>query len=262
MAYQEVPLVNFKPDLRSARKTSLQRGLYVRLMRCLMLIILDLISLNLALRMAVFDGDFFTYLWTHDLSFILLTFFLELCIITTLGLYKAGKHRRDYLGIFKAVSLSNLLLLLIAFLYEPHLNGWRRLTFLLFWLFSIICISIGRFIFDAVTKSVRKKGAVLHSVFLISDIEDESANINFLEKNKCFKICGIADASSLDKFNREKTFEYLRERNIEEAFVSWNAIKNRLYVSWNFYTAGITLRIIPEQTEMIPPNFEFAMIGE
>jgi exopolysaccharide biosynthesis polyprenyl glycosylphosphotransferase len=261
MTYREIPLVNFQSDLRSAKTTSLQRGLYIRLLRTLILILFDAISLSLALKLALFYGDMFTSLWANYSYFLLLIFSVELGIIAALGLYGAGDNRRNYFGLFKAVSLASLLLLLIAFLYEPNLYIWRS-TFILFWLFSITCISAGRFIFDITTKLVRQKGAVLHSVFLISDVEDEEANIKFIEKNQYFKICGIANASSLDKSNREATFEYLRERRIEEAFVSWNSIKNRLYISWNFYTAGITLRIIPAQTEIITPKFEISMIGE
>ncbi len=261
MTYREMPLVNFQSDLRSAKITSLQRGFYIRLLRTLILIFLDTISLSLALKLALFYGDMFTSLLRNYAYFLLLIFSVELGIIAALGFYGAGDNRRNYFGLFKAVSLSSLLLLLIAFLYEPNLYIWRS-TFILFWLFSLTCIFAGRFLFDIVTKLVRQKGAVLHSVFLISDVEDEEANIKFVEKNQYFRICGIANASSLDKSNREATFEYLRERRIEEAFVSWNSIKNRLYVSWNFYTAGITLRIIPAQTEIITPKFEISMIGE
>lgn len=264
--YKEVSLNNFKLDLRSARRTRLKRGLSVRVLRVLTLLFLDIISLKLALTLSLLHGYIFTsgltnHPLTGHLSFLILIFSVQLGIISALGLYRAGENRRNYLGIVKAVSLSNLILLLTAFLYEPNLHLWRS-NFLLFCCLSVTFVSTGRLIFDVGTKLVRQKGLALHSVFLISDKEEEKANIKFVERNKYFKICGIADSSSLDKSKRDETFEYLRNSRIEEVFVSWNAIKNRLYVSWNFYTAGITLRIIPEQTEMVSPKFELSIIGE
>jgi exopolysaccharide biosynthesis polyprenyl glycosylphosphotransferase len=261
MAYKTLPLVDLKPDLRSAKNKGMQRGIAVKLLRIITLIFLDAISLTLALRLALFYGTPLKYSWTADSSFAVLTFSVELGTIAMLGLYKAGQNRRNYGGLAKAISLSSLLLLLIAFLYEPNLYISRS-AFLLFWASSIAFIFTSRFLFDMATKLVRRKGVVLHPVFLISDVEDKEANISFIQRTKCYKIRGIGDASSLDKSNREATFDYLHKRRIEEAFVSWNAIKNRLYISWYFYTAGITLRIIPVQTEVIPPNFEFSLVGE
>ncbi|MGH8001255.1 MAG: sugar transferase, partial [Brasilonema sp.] len=73
---------------------------------------------------------------------------------------------------------------------------------------------------------------------------------------------GISDSRCLDRANREETLEYLRKQGIVEAFVSWNAIKNRLYVCWHFHTAGMTIRILPIQSTVCHPKSVLWMIGE
>jgi exopolysaccharide biosynthesis polyprenyl glycosylphosphotransferase len=182
-------------------------------------------------------------------------------MIAAKELYKAGINRRHYPRLLKAVSLSAVFLLLIAFIYAPN-NYVSRSTFLLFWLFSIVFTCGDRFLFDVSTKLLRKKGAIRYPVFLITDQEDQKSHIRLIEKENCYTVHGVAESSCLDRSNREVTFEYLRSQSIVEAFVSWGAIKNRLYVCWNFQTAGITLRILPTNSEVFLPKSVLWMIGE
>ncbi|RAM53018.1 MAG: sugar transferase [Hapalosiphonaceae cyanobacterium JJU2] len=256
-----LPVVSLKPDLRSAKGTRIQRGLAIRLFRVITLIFLDTTALILAWSIAILYGTPLDSPWTQKAPFLILTLALEVGIIATKGLYKAGIQRRNYPGIIKAVSLSQVLLLFIAFLYEPN-HYVSRSTFLIFWLSSLIFICIGRYLFDVATKFLRTKGAIRHPIFLITEKEDKENHIKIIEKENCYTIQGIADSKCLDLCNRESTFEYLREQGIVEAFVSWSAIKNRLYVCWNFETAGITLRILPTESEIRPAKSIFWMIGE
>jgi exopolysaccharide biosynthesis polyprenyl glycosylphosphotransferase len=252
----------FKPDLRSASGTRIQKGLTSKFLRVGTLISLDVISVTLAWKLAVFYGTPLESPWTQKASFLLLILTVEIGMIATKGLYKSGGNRRNYPGLIKAVTLSEVLLLLIAFLYEPD-SYVSRSTFLLFWLLSVVFVCTARFTCDVGTRVLRSRGAIRHPVFLITDLEDKESHIRLIEKENCYTVQGIADSSSLDMMNREATFEYLRTQGIEEAFVSWNAIKNRLYVCWRFQTAGITLRILPIQSEVHhPKSAVFWMIGE
>lgn len=252
---------DFKPDLRSANGTRIQKGLTSKFLRVGTLISLDVIFLTLAWKLAVINGTPLDSPWTQKISFLLLILTVEIGMIATGGLYKSGAHRRNYPELIKAVTLAELLLLLIAFLYEPE-SYVSRSTFLLFWVLSVVFICTSHFVCDVGTKVLRSKGAIRHSVFLITDPEDKQSHIRLIEKENCYTVQRIADSSSLDLINREATFEYLRTQGIEEAFVSWNAIKNRLYVCWHFQTAGITLRILPVQGEVHLPKSVFWMIGE
>jgi hypothetical protein len=261
MMVSKFPTVsNFKPDLRSPRGTRVQRGLASKLLRVTTLGLLDVVALFFAWKLAVFFGTPIESPWTQKTSFLLLMLIVEIGLITTKGLYKSGNNRRNYPALIEAVSLSSVLLLLIAFLYEPD-TYISRSTFLLFWLMSIAFTCTARSICDVTTKLLRHKGVIRHSVFLITDLEDQECHIKLIERENCYTLQGIADSSSLDLKNREATFEYLQKQGIEEAFVSWNAIKKRLYVCWNFHTAGITLRILPGQNEVHHPKSIFWIIG-
>jgi exopolysaccharide biosynthesis polyprenyl glycosylphosphotransferase len=261
VAYKSLPLAGFKPDLRSPDSTTIQKGITIRFLRIITLILFDVVSLASAWNLAVYYGTPITSPWTEYSSFQLLILILDIGIIATKGLYKAGLHRRNYIGLIKAVSLGAILLVLIAFLYEPT-NYISRSTFLLFWFLSTAFICLERFLFDVGTHLLRSKGAIRYPVFLITDSQDQENHVRLIKQENCYTVAGISDSSCLDRDNREETFEFLRNQGIVEAFVSWNSIKNRLYVCWRFYTAGITIRILPMESDVRHPKSIFWSIGE
>nr|WP_211176425.1 sugar transferase [Brasilonema sp. UFV-L1] len=233
----------------------------IRFLRIVTLVFLDVIALVIAWRLAVFYGTPLNSPWTEKTSFLLLVLAVEIGIIAAQELYKAGTYRRNYPSLIKAVSLSELFILLIAFLYEPE-SYISRSTFLIFWFSSVAFISTGRCIFDMITTLLRKKGAIRYPVFLISDTKEQEEHIRLIEQENCYTVQGISDSKCLDRAHREETLESLRNQGIVEAFVSWNSIKNRLYVCWHFHTAGITIRILPIQSTVCHPKSVLWMIGE
>ena len=259
--YKTLPVESYKLDLRSARGARLQKGLIIRLLRVATLISFDSIALSLAWNVALLSGTFQDSPWTQNKYFILLILLVGIGAIANKGLYKSGFHRRNYLSLISAVSLSNISLLIIAFLYEPDAYVSRS-SFVLFWLCSVAFICFGRVIFDVSTKILRHQGVIRHSAFLITETAEQETYTNILKQQDCYKVQGIADASCLDLSNREATFRYLREQGIEEAFVSWSSIKNRLYVCWNFQTAGVILRILPSLSEVSHPKSQMTMVGQ
>ena len=261
MDYKTLPVENYKLDLRSARGTRLQKGLFIRLMRVTTLICFDIIGFSLAWNIALFSGTYLDSPWTQNNYFILLILIVGVGAIWNKGLYNSGYHRRNYFSLINAVSLSNIFLLIIAFLYEPD-SYVSRSSFILFWLLSIVFTCFGRFIFDIFTKILRHQGVIRHSAFLITEKGEQERYSNILKQQDCYRVQGVADASWLDLNNREATFKYLRQQGIEEAFVSWSSIKNRLYVCWNFQTAGVILRILPSYSEVSHPKFHLTMVGQ
>ena len=136
MAYRSLPVVNFQPDLRSAKGTNLRKGIAIRFLRVVTLASLDIVALSLAWTLAINFGTFLESPWTKKPSFILLILIVGIGMIATKGLYSPGIFRRNYTALIKAVTLSEIALLLIAFLYEP--DGYvSRSSFLIFWLLSI-----------------------------------------------------------------------------------------------------------------------------
>ncbi|MBV6623683.1 MAG: sugar transferase [Rivularia sp. (in: Bacteria)] len=260
MAYRSLPVVNFQPDLRSAKGTNLRRGIAIRFLRVITLISIDMIALSLAWTLAINFGTFVESPWTRKASFISLILVVGIGMIASKGLYSPGFYRRNYTALIKAVTLSEIFLLLIAFLYEPDAYVSRS-SFLIFWFLSIAFTCIGRFVFDFSTKLLRKKGAIRYPIFVITDSQDQDDYLKFIQKENCYNLEGIADSKSLDRDNREATFEFLKQQSVVEAFVSWNAIKNRLYICWHFQTAGITLRILPTSNRIYHPKSTLWTIG-
>ncbi len=252
-------LKDLNQDLRSAKFPRLQKGIIIRSLRILSLLTFDIIALTLAWKMALILGTNFQTPWTQKKSFLIINIVVQISILAANKLYKEGFPRRNYVEIVKAVSFSILILLLIAFLYEPN-RYISRSSFLLFWLLSVFCICISRLFVDTVTSFIRNNGKLCHPIFLISDKQDEKYHISLIDKAKAYKVLRIADSTCLDLANREATFGYIRRLGIVEAFISWNAIKNRQYICWHFQTAGIHIRILPTQQESHHPKSEFIWI--
>ncbi|GAB4154430.1 MAG: sugar transferase [Cyanobacteria bacterium J069] len=186
---------------------------------------------------------------------------IKLGALGSRGLYGSGLLRRDYLGVIKALSLAEGLLLLIAFLYEPD-RYVSRSTFLISWFLSVALVCGGRFLINWATAAARKRGAACYPVFLICDDAEQQRNVQFIEKENRYRLMGVASARALDRRNRDEIISRVRQLGVAELFVSWTAIQNRLHLCWHFQTAGITLRILPGEIASSFPKSEFRMLGE
>jgi exopolysaccharide biosynthesis polyprenyl glycosylphosphotransferase len=249
-------------DVRSPTTTRFRRGIAVKWLRVTFLVFSDAVAITSAWWLASLLGTRLASPWHVSNGSTLLPLILAVIIgiIGARGLYKAGDRRRDYLALIKSVSLAEILLFLMAFLYEPD-RAISRSTFLLSWFLTAVFTSAGRFCLDFSTQLIRKRGAVRYPVFLISEIENRDRHSHLIEQESYYNIVEVADASALDRANRQQTFESLRSLGIVETFVSWQAIHRRLYLCWHFQRAGITLRILPSNWESFFPRSEFQMLG-
>ncbi|EDX84922.1 exopolysaccharide biosynthesis polyprenyl glycosylphosphotransferase subfamily [Synechococcus sp. PCC 7335] len=241
---------NVRTDLRFSPITHFRKGLAVRSFGLLILILLDSIALMLAWSIGIHYGTPIDSPWVEELStFRLLSLAFEISIIAALGLYSSSIYRLDFIKIIKAVSLASVLLMLVAFLYDPE-QYVSRSIFLVSWALSIFFICLFRFGYDRFSRYVCQKTSIRYSTFLIC-AEDERDNIiRLIEQESSYNLVGIADATSLDRSNRNETFLRLKSLGIQEVFVSWSAIRTRLHICWHFQTFGITLRLLP--TELAP----------
>jgi exopolysaccharide biosynthesis polyprenyl glycosylphosphotransferase len=240
----------------------LRRGFGIKWLRVALLFLSDALAITAAWWLASLLGTPMDSPWHVSKGSTLLPLILAVMIgiICSRGLYKSGDRRRDYLALIKAVSLAEILLFLIAFLYEPD-RAISRSTFLLSWFLTVAFICAGRFCLDFSTHTLRKRGAACYPVFLISEPENRDRHSSLIRNESYYNIVEIADASALDRANRQQTFESLRDKGIVETFVSWQAIHRRLYLCWHFQRAGITLRILPTDWESFFPRSEFQMLG-
>ncbi|MEO1559975.1 MAG: sugar transferase, partial [Cyanobacteria bacterium J06632_19] len=190
MAYRSLPVVNFQPDLRSAKGTNLRKGIAIRFLRVITLISIDMIALSLAWNLAIHFGTFVESPWTRKASFISLILVVGIGMIASKGLYSPGLYRRNYTALIKAVTLSEIFLLLIAFLYEPDAY-LSRSSFLMSWVLSVSFTCFGRLVFDFSTKLLRKKGAIRYPIFVITDSQDGDDYLKFIQKENCYNLEGI-----------------------------------------------------------------------
>jgi exopolysaccharide biosynthesis polyprenyl glycosylphosphotransferase len=251
-----------RTDLRSPTFTRLRKGTTVGWLRVVTLILLDSVLLSVAWQTAEILGTPKTSPWSfyHNPVSLLPVVGVIIGVLIARGLYQPGEMRRDYLAIVQSITLAEGLLLLIAFFHAPD-QFVSRSHFLFSWILSILLICVGRFTVDAATSFLRQKGAVRYPVFLISDPANRAEAVDLVNQEKRYNILGLADASALDRNKREETFANIRRLGVAEAFVSWDAIKNRLFLCWHFQTAGITLHILPIGIEPLLKGSQFWVIG-
>jgi exopolysaccharide biosynthesis polyprenyl glycosylphosphotransferase len=246
-------------DLRSPSFARLRRGIAGGWLRVLTLILLDASLLYLAWQVTAVYAHHPSLNWEAQLTLV----GIEIGIIAARGLYKPGDKRRDFLGLIKALSLAQLVFLLnpLPFNFINFEEAASRSNFPLFWLFSILFTFVGRGVADLATDYIRSRGVARYPVFLISDLDDRNQAIDMIDQERRYDIIGMMDARSLDWAKRDATFAKLRRLGVTEAFVAWDAIKNRLFLCWHFQTAGITLHILPIGIEPPFKGSNFWMIG-
>lgn len=248
-------------DLRSPGFATLRRGATVGWLRIFTLIAADAVLLSLAWGLARLFGTDMSSSWTGNEGpiFLLLILVIGIGVIAARGLYAPGNNRRDYFGLFQAVSLAVIMVLLTAFLYEPG-RFVSRSTFLLFWVFSVLFIWAGRFVIEQVVERSRKRGVICYPIFIIAN-DDVTRAVKLVERESRYRIAGIADSHCLDRNRRDQTLREIREMGVAEVFISWDAIKNRMFVCWHFQTAGITVHILPTGFDPVLPKSELWIIG-
>jgi exopolysaccharide biosynthesis polyprenyl glycosylphosphotransferase len=254
--------VSLRSDLRSPVATRFRQGSTISSLRVVVLICLDALLVYAAWHLANTWGTPITSAWSGKSPslYLLLVVAIEIGIIAARGLYKQGDRRRDYIGLIKSISLAEVLLLLVAFLYEPN-RFVSRSTFLIFWVLTTAFVCTGRVLIDLATDRLRKQGMVRYPIFLIADTQDRQDSTELIEQENRYDIIGIEGADCLDRDKRDTTLTKLRQLGIAEVFVSWEAVKNRLYVCWHFQSAGITLRILPLSSKPLSPKFELWSVG-
>ena len=94
-----------KPDLRSAKSIRLKQGVFTNILRILTLAVLDLLALSIAGHFAILYGTPLPSPWIQESQFLLLTLTVEIGMIASQGLYKAGSDRRNYLSLIKTYLL-------------------------------------------------------------------------------------------------------------------------------------------------------------
>ncbi|PHM07451.1 hypothetical protein CK516_26995 [Nostoc sp. 'Peltigera malacea cyanobiont' DB3992] len=53
----------------------------------------------------------------------------------------------------------------------------------------------------------------------------------------------------------------LNQLGVTEVFISWDALKNRMFLCWLFQASGIQVHILPMELKPIYKNVQFNKIG-
>lgn len=249
-------------DLRSPAFATLRKGAIFKWGRISSLLVLDALFLACAWVLSNRIGTPMNSPWRLEAGpySLLPVVGVIISIIAARGLYAEGDRRRDYRGLVKAVTLGNALLLLIAFFYAPD-QFVSRSHFLFFLLLSLFSTCTAHFLVDIGIKQLRRRGVISYPVFLIADPEDEALAVDLINQENRYLIQGIASARALDRNDRAMTFAKLKHLGITEAFVTWDAIKRRLFLAWHFQSGGITLRVIPVTDEPLFKGASLWVIG-
>ncbi len=238
-------------DLRAPGITRLSRGTSISWIRVITLLLLDSLMLSLAWIIAERWGtpvEFFELLAksSQQPGFLLPILVITLGIIAASGLYGTDDKRRNYYSLCKAISLAQIVLLLIAYLYQPGVIVSRS-TFSIGWVLALLFVCSERFLVQLAVIQLRLRGKARRPIFLMGKTEDIEEAKKLLNKTGQYKIRGQALLPADDK--RESWIEIIecaRHLKVDEVFVcSWEAVRAPIYLYWELKAAGIALRVLP-----------------
>lgn len=263
MPISNSPSRQFDLDLRAPVFTRFRRGIVISWLRIVTFALLDAGLLVLAWQIAEAYGTQLDSAWNtgNNPSSMLLILSLEVGLIAAYGLYDSGQKRRDYFGLVKALTLSQVLLLLIAFLSQP---GYflSRSTFLLSWLLSIGLVCAGRVAVHCTVEYLRKQGTGCYPAFIICHPRDIETATRILQQENRYILSGWVDIAKLERGNWEEIVDKVRYLGVSEVFLcSPDPVENLMFLYWTLRNDGITLRILSLgfQTPFRVP--EFSIIG-
>ncbi|OWY65213.1 glucosyl transferase [cyanobacterium TDX16] len=198
----------------------------------------------------------------NSLQMILLAVTIQIAALTLQGSYQLGKKHYQYLTIVKALFFAHGLILLFVFL-SKSIFDISRLTLILSLLTSILSVCTGRLAINFFFNHLHQRKILdRDSVFVICNPENYEQCLTTIKEENRYVIRGMASPTALDRYSHRETLEQLNKLGVTEVFVSWDAIKNRMFLRWLFQASGITLHILPMELKPIYRDIEFKKIGE
>lgn len=247
-------------DLRSPTLKRLRRGIGNSWLRVLSLIVLDTFFLGMAWMLV----DIQSLIGDHN-NFALLPLLLAIQtgLLAIQGLYRSGDRRRDYFRLFKTLSFAQLLFPLIIF-YYGSIPLVSRETFIWSWLYSVSFVCVGRLLVDFGINQLRKQGAARIPIFLIGRPEDKLNLARPIQTKNRYEIKGWLN---LDEINASEDYlnhglERIIDSGVTEVFIgSWESANKRMFLYWHLRNAGITIRLLPTESEIYTHTVKLEFIG-
>jgi len=247
-------------DLRSPTLKRLRRGIGNSWLRVLSLIALDTCFLGGAWKLVSVQLVGIDH---NNFALLPLLLAIQTGLLAVQGLYRSGDRRRDYFRLFKTLSFAQLLFPLIIFYYgsTPLVS---RETFLYSWLYSVTFVCAGRLLIDLVIYQLRRQGTARIPIFFVGRPEDKLNLVKPIQKQNRFE---VVDWINLDELNSSDDFpkqalERIINSGVTEVFISsWESLQKRMFLYWNLRNAGITIRLLPTESEIYTHTVKLEFLG-
>jgi exopolysaccharide biosynthesis polyprenyl glycosylphosphotransferase len=233
-------------DLRAATFTGLRKGIMLDILRVITLVFLDSAILALVWQFAEARSTYLNIPWhTQDNPLALLLIVgTQIWFLAAHGLYASGAKRREYLGMVKALAISQLSLAGVALFYQSdYLTAWPILLLVTLVSAALICGS--RLLADTAVTSIRQSGRGCYPSLVICHPDEVDKSFRILKGQKRYNLLGWVDVDTLDGDGWEMTLDNIRRLGVSEVFLcSPIQIKNPMFFYWNLRNAGVTLHIL------------------
>jgi len=243
-------------DLRAPIFTRVRKGGWW--LRLITLVTTDCFFLSTAWLLCGYkltSGKYSTY--TSIVSIII----IQVTSLFIQGTYKPGKKRVDYGNLIKTLVFAQGLIVFFHSLFEPNIDI-QRSVLIDFLFLSVFCVCLGRVLVDITLEYLRHHKILgRNSVFIISVTGDHEQILTSIKREKRYDIRGSATSEALDVQNRHQTLERINQLGITEVFISWQAIKDRMYLCWLFQAYGITVHLLPMEFQPIYRDLVFYNVG-
>jgi exopolysaccharide biosynthesis polyprenyl glycosylphosphotransferase len=230
-------------DLRAPNFAIIRKGKWW--LRLLLLVSTDTILLSIAWILAEYNSPWFGQ---HKYSSILTAISIQIASLYFQGNYesviKPGTKHDNYVNIIKTLFFAHCAILMYCFLYQP-IENITKSTLIFFGLISTFLVCVGRLVINISFEYLRQKNIGCDPIFIICNSQEKEEVFSFLEQEKSYIIAGSDNGKSLDRKNRQRTLDKLNKLGVTEVFISWDAIRSRMFLCWLFQTSGITIHILP-----------------
>jgi exopolysaccharide biosynthesis polyprenyl glycosylphosphotransferase len=184
--------------------------------------------------------------------------------LTAAGFYGTDDKLNRFTKLFRSLTVAQIILLIIAFFYQPGLWVFR-LIFLVAWPLNFLFVGGARFLFHLFTTQIRKYNPIFQqAIVLVGKQADIDHVRKLLKRSKQFRVDSVIDLSIWDIQNQlEQILYHIRSRKVSEVFIcSQHPINNQIVLFWNLKASGIHLRMVPTEPQLPQRSAETKMIEE
>ncbi len=243
-------------DIRAPIITTLARGTGIGWLRVVIVLLLDGLMITVAWILADQLGnttDTFNLLGGSNSqpAFLLPILGITLGIAASSGIYGTDDKQRAYFNMIKSLTMAQVVLLMLGYLYEPE-AVIARSTFLLSWVLTVTFVVTERFMLHLTIVYLRQKGLIRQRIGLVGTPKDIYQAQKLVNKARRFKILDRQEIFAKDRqHDWSEMLQRLHKKQVNEVFVcSQLSITDQIFLYWQLKGAGIHMRILPVGLEL------------